>query len=222
MAPEADADADADAGRSEEDETDSDSDRLARIDAYVREQQKEGSDWLGKLATYLGLAAFFFGIGTFTDLKSHFFDSDKEATNARAAAVQYLDISCRAFLSHKLPPKNASYDALARYDQSVLFDRDAHNYVWGSLDTSDLSDADAEISLALKRSYFAASHFLAAAVSAAQAKNAQEYAVAIGQYNEADSQFLKESADFGLSPGACSWAAADAPTVADLDRARPR
>ncbi|MFI0899046.1 hypothetical protein [Streptomyces sp. NPDC020983] len=211
--------ASASASAAEERRADSDSDRLARIDAYVRDQQKSGSDWVGKVSTYVGLAAFFFGIGTFADLQHRFSASDRAAAAATAGAVDSLQSVCAKDRSGAVPPKSADYGALAAYDRSVLVERDARNYIWEGLNTSDLPDEDVELFTAMKHSYFAASDFLAAALSAAEARDARGYATAVGQYNDADSLFLEESAAFGLAQGACSWAVPDAPDVTSVGRA---
>jgi hypothetical protein len=200
-------------------DTETDSARPARIDTYVRAQPSglDLTDRVGRFTGYLALAAFFFGIGTFTDLQHHF--SGDPSASARTTVADTLSILCAGATDPgQFPPSTASYAQLAAYDRSVLFRRDTKNYAW-DLDTSSLSTGDTGTFLAMRSAYYAASDFLAAATAAARAQDARGYATATGQYREANGLFQSRSADFGLKPGSCTWPVLDAPNVTDPDLA---
>jgi hypothetical protein len=195
----------------------SDSDKIDRIAAYVRDQRKAQKSWterLGKLTVYLALAAFFFGIGTFTDLRNRLAASGPTpAQAAKDGYVNTLDEYCKSFVGVRPGGnKGTGYDRIAADDLDVLTARNRMNLAWNtfsipqSMDPKDIGAFES-----VRSYYFAASDLLQAATNRAKAGDGDGYALDIGLYRQSNAAFLKAASDFGFTVCNHYWTVDDVP-----------
>jgi len=183
----------------------SDSQKIDRIAGYVHDQREAEQSWtasLGKFTVYLAVAAFFFGIGTFADLRNRLVaPPPTPAHAAKDSYVRTLDGYCRTFVGVR-PSGNTGtgYARVAADDLAVLNARNQMNSAWNTFGIpQQMAPGDAGAYESIKSYYFAASDFLQAAISRAQAGDSEGYALDIGLYRQTNAAFLKAASDFGFT-----------------------
>jgi hypothetical protein len=190
---------------------------LELIAEYVRDQRNAQKSWtqqLGSLTVYLGLAAFFFGIGTFSDLRNRFAPPPpSSAQAAKHAYVSTLDTYCQGFI--KLPArttKDTGYAGIAGDDLAVLTARNRMDEAWTLYPAPrDLAPEDLGAFESIKSYFFAANDLLQAAVARARAGDGGGYALDIGLYRQTNAAFLKSASDYGFTVCDHYWAVDDLP-----------
>jgi hypothetical protein len=198
-------------------ERESDSQKIDRIAAFVQEQRKEGQSWtasLDKFTIYLAVAAFFFGVGTFADLRRRFDPPPPNSAQlAKDGYVKTLDDYCKSFIG--TPPGGGTgtgYAKIAADDLAVLNARHRMNGVWNYYGfPANMAARDRSGYLSIKSYYFAANDLLQAAVGRARAGDGEGYARDVGLYRAANGAFLKAAVDFGFTVCDHYWPVDDAP-----------
>lgn len=191
--------------------------QLDLIAAYVRDQRKTEQSWsgqLGRFTVYLALAAFFFGIGTLSDLQNRIVSPPPPPSEvARKALVGSLDEGCEGKTTVRLSKKKSTgYERIAADDLEILEARVNLNHVWFSQPASGaMTRKDRAAFTSITSNYFAANDFLQAAVDRAKAGDEDGYARDIGLYRRANASFVKEAADFGFETCDVSWGVDGAP-----------
>jgi hypothetical protein len=179
----------------------SDSEKIDRIAAYVRDQRDAEKSWtasLGKFTVYLALAAFFFGIGTLSDLRNRLVaPPPTPAEAAKESYVKTLDEYCASFVGAR-PSGNAGtgWARIAADDLDVLTARNQMNLAWKTFSIPE---------------HIAASDLLQAAINRARAGDGDGYAVEIGLYRQTNAAFLKAASDFGFTVCNHYWTVDDVP-----------
>jgi hypothetical protein len=195
----------------------SDSEKIDRIAAYVRDQRRTEKSWtasLGRFTTYLALAAFFFGVGTFADLRNRVVAPPPAAADAaKDGYVKALDQYCTGFVGAR-PSGNAAagWAKITADDLDVLAARNRMNLAWNAFPVPRTMAPEAIGAFeSIKSYYFAASDLLQAAVDRAKAGDAAGYALAIGLYRQTNAAFLKGASDFGFTVCNHYWTVDDVP-----------
>ena len=195
----------------------SDIQKIDRIAAHVREQRKADKSWtasLGRFTTYLALGAFFFGVGTFTDLRNRL--AAPQPTAAQAAKdgyVRSLDGYCGSLVG-ALPSGSTAtgWARIAADDLNVLTARNRMNLGWNTFAIPrSMAAEDIGAFESIKSYYFAANDFLQAAIGRARVGDADGYSVNIGQYRQTNAAFLRAASDFGFTVCNHYWTVDDAP-----------
>jgi hypothetical protein len=195
----------------------SDSEKIDRIAAYVRDQRDAEKSWtasLGKFTVYLALAAFFFGIGTLSDLRNRLVaPPPTPAEAAKESYVKTLDEYCASFVGAR-PSGNAGtgWARIAADDLDVLTARNQMNLAWKTFSIPEhMAAKDIGAFESIRSYYFAASDLLQAAINRARAGDGDGYAVEIGLYRQTNAAFLKAASDFGFTVCNHYWTVDDVP-----------
>jgi hypothetical protein len=195
----------------------SDSQKIDRIAAFADEQRRESRSWTARIdrfTIYVAAATFFFGVGTFTDLRKRLDPpASSPAQVAKDGYVRTLDTDCRTFVTPPPAPGTGSgYAKIAADDLAVLQARHRMNHVWNLYPPpAAMTRRDVGTYLSVKSYFFAASDLLQAAVGRARTGDGVGYAQAVGQYREANAAFLAAATDFGFTVCNHYWTVDDAP-----------
>jgi hypothetical protein len=195
----------------------SDSENLDLIAAYVRDQRKGEKSWtqqLGRFTVYLALAAFFFGIGTLSDLRNRIAPPPlSPAEMAKNSYVGTLDEYCKGFTGARPSEKKSTgWARIAADDLAVLTTRNKMNLAWTTYPVpGDMAPKDVGAFQSIRSYYVAASDLLQAAVARANAGDRDGYALDVGLYRQTNAAFLKAASDFGFTVCDHSWAVDDVP-----------
>jgi hypothetical protein len=191
--------------------------KIERIAAYVDDQRKAEKSWIQQWSTftvYLGLAAFFFGIGTWSDLRNRIAAPPPSRSQAaKDGFVQTLDGYCRGFVG-EIPNENkgTGFAQVAAHDVDVLNARQRMSIVWSTYSApADMDPRDTGALASIMSYYFSADSFLQAAVGRAKAADFDGYTLDVGLYRQANAAYLKAASDFGLTVCAHYWGVLDAP-----------
>ncbi|WP_460337859.1 hypothetical protein [Actinoallomurus acanthiterrae] len=197
-------------------ERESDSKKIDDIAAYVRDQRKaDESAWksLEGLSVYLAIAAFFFGIGTFSDLRKHLVKDPDQL--AKANYVKEMDHYCKEHIdTTSTTRKGTVYATIAADDLDVLSARDRMSLAWTAVWVpGDMTPKDIGAVSSIRSYYFAANNLLQAAIGRARARDGDGYALDIGLYRQTNAAFLKEASDFGFTVCNHLWGVDDVPKL---------
>ncbi|MCX4617528.1 hypothetical protein [Streptomyces mirabilis] len=112
-----------------------DREKIDRIAAYVDDQRKAEKSWFQQWSTftvYLALAAFFFGIGTWSDLRNRIAGPPPDpAQLTKDSFVKMLETFCKPYVG-QAPNKNkgTGFARVAADDLHVLNVRQQMGLVW--------------------------------------------------------------------------------------------
>ncbi|MDN3352939.1 hypothetical protein [Actinomadura sp. DC4] len=194
----------------------SDSQKIDAIAEYVRDQRKaDKSPWksLEGLSVYLAIAAFFFGIGTFTDLRKHFL---KDPDNlAKVNYVKRMDGYCTGYIATTFPRHvGAVFAAIAADDLDVLSARERMGLAWTTVPIpANMSPKDIGVANSVRSYYVASDNFLQAAIGRARVGDGEGYALDIGLYRQTNAAFIKEASDFGFTACNHLWGVDNVPKL---------
>jgi len=194
-----------------------DNEKIERIAAYVDDQRKAEKGWTQQWSTvtvYLALAAFFFGIGTWSDLRNRIGGSPPAPSQVvKDNFVKVLESFCDVVVE-QVPKENkgAGFARVAADDLDVLNARQHMGAIWITYSApAGMARGDIGTLASTKSYYFAADSFLQAAVGRAKAGDRDGYALDIGLYRQANAAYLKEAGDFGFTVCAHYWGVDDVP-----------
>ncbi|TKA00997.1 hypothetical protein [Actinacidiphila oryziradicis] len=197
-----------------------DREKIDRIAAYVDDQRKAEKSWFQQWSTftvYLTLAAFFFGIGTWSDLRNRIAGPPPDpAQLTKDSFVKSLETSCKRYVG-QVPKKNkgTGFARVAADDLDVLNARQQMGLVWLTYSApTSMAPEDIGASASIKSYYFAANSFLQGAIGRAKAGDRDGYALDVGLYRQANAAYLKAAGDFGFTVCAHYWGVDDVPQTA--------
>ncbi|MFF2936801.1 hypothetical protein [Streptomyces mirabilis] len=197
-----------------------DREKIDRIAAYVDDQRKAEKSWFQQWSTftvYLALAAFFFGIGTWSDLRNRIAGPPPDpAQLTNDSFVKTLEAFCKPYVG-QVPNKNkgTGFARIAADDLDVLKVRQQMGLVWTTYSAPTGMDPRDIGSLAsIKSNYFAANAFLQGAIGRAKAADRDGYTLDVGLYRQANAAYLKAAGDLGFTTCAHYWGINDVPQTA--------
>ncbi|MCX4774831.1 hypothetical protein [Streptomyces sp. NBC_01285] len=177
-----------------------DSEKIDRIAAYVDDQRRGADSWIahwGKFSAYLAVAAFFFGVGTFSEIRE--FLSPPEPTSEEKY-TQQVNKSCYGRIRPNLSDDTfvPELSNAAPHNQQVLKYRLEMFVAFNTPVPGDLpqkSRASLESALVY---YGSANSFLRAAIESAKAGDNHAYMVDIGLYRQSSAAFSQAAGEAGI------------------------
>lgn len=191
-----------------------DNKKIDRIAAYVDEQRKSANNWThywGTFTVYTAVAAFFFGIGTWSDLRSRISHPVDEAQKLKDTSVSRLDDSCKDDIGDLHKKKGTGWTLVVADDLEILNARQGMGAVWLYANPAGMRSQDIAAIGSIKSYYFAANSFLESAIDRAKAADRDGYTLRVGLYRQANAAYLKATGDFGFTVCDHYWGLDDAP-----------
>ncbi|MFJ8770357.1 hypothetical protein [Streptomyces clavifer] len=190
----------------------SDSEKIDRIAAYVDDQRRSEDSWIaqwGKFSAYLAVAAFLFGVGTFSDIRNLLPSADPLPTSEERYAQQ-VSASCLSVINANPIREKVIIDLskAAAYDQNVLKFREKMSRAFSISVPDDMSQKNRAALSSAFLFYRSADSFLRAAVESAKAGDAHAYTVEIAHYKQSSAAFAKAAADGNISSCRYYWGTA--------------
>jgi hypothetical protein len=192
--------------------SESDREKIDRIAAYVDDQRRGEKSWIAtwsKFTAYLALATFFFGIGTFSDIRDHLGASPVDYDKlARDNYTKLVDSHCSKVIQEEKEILPGLLDDAVTADLHVLESRQEMADAWLTSVPDTMTDKDRAALRSMLVYYGSATEFLRAAIDRAREDDYHGYTVDVGQYMQASAAFVKLAGDFGFTRCDHPWGVA--------------